>query len=390
MRFLTPRGARTAAVTAVGLLLLGAATAAAAQSPESQLAAAEASAAEAESTIAQASADQAKARAALAKVAPKTAQANEAAAAALAKVESIEADIINQREAAADADSEPSSSQEEYDDELSTGISFAIGSALLALAILFWSQIKASPPVRWLAQLNIWKAVAATVGVGFAVCLLGGGFVGASAIALKVLGGVLIVFGLALPIILLVARHQVRAEQNLASSSEPREERRWGRILAAVVLLLLFVIGLTGALSAEEPPSDELTAEQQELAEQAEGDVLDPPTDELVAARAAAEPLQARATELEQARQEAEAALTKATTKLRQGRRQLARAQSTIASASRRLARQQAAAAPPPSSGGGGGSSSPSYTSCDSAPSNIAVPPGSDLDADGDGIGCEE
>lgn len=48
------------------------------------------------------------------------------------------------------------------------------------------------------------------------------------------------------------------------------------------------------------------------------------------------------------------------------------------------------AASPPPAEpSGGSGGGTPSYGSCDTAPSNIPVPPGSPLDADGDGIGCE-
>ena len=81
---------------------------------------------------------------------------------------------------------------------------------------------------------------------------------------------------------------------------------------------------------------------------------------------------------------EAQRDVTQLTSKIEAQAEQAALAAARAAERAERQAARQAAAAVP--SGGGG---TPSYSSCDTAPDNIPVSPGSDLDADGDGIGCE-
>ena len=120
---------------------------------------------------------------------------------------------------------------------------------------------------------------------------------------------------------------------------------RWVSLGSAALLLLLLVIGLDGALSADEPAAPAFSAETRQLAAEAAGNPANPPTPELAQAEnayaAAAGPANAANTARDQARE----AVNQANAAVRRADHQLARAQAAAGRASRQLSRAQAAAA---------------------------------------------
>jgi len=98
----------------------------------------------------------------------------------------------------------------------------------------------------------------------------------------------------------------------------------------------------TSAVATDEPAPPEISAGLRKLAQAAEGNPADPPTDELRKARAVAEPLVARAEDLDNARQEAEAALKEARSQLASAQNQADRAQENVRFYTRQVAQEAA------------------------------------------------
>jgi hypothetical protein len=372
---------------------------ASAQSLDAQLASAQNQATLAEQQISEATASANAAQRKLAKVSPKTEQVATEATNALNRVQTLQTDLAAQRTRALE---QVRHSGENYDQEkqdqdntVSASLGFAIGALILAALVLFWKWFRQLTLVQRLGERG-WLRAVGIVGGGGLILLIAAAAMLEGAFVLGVTGGFLLTLAFGLPVLLLLARHSLRVERKEEASLLSRAQfPRWVTVVIAAVLLLFAIAGLGGALSSDEPTKPTITAETRALAAAASGDPLDPPTPELLAARQAAKPLVARSGQLQGKQQEAQAALVQARQGLGSARRRLRRAQFTATNVSRRIAReaarQAAAAAPPPSvsSGGGSGSSSPSYSSCATAPPNIPVPPGSPLDGDGDGIGCE-
>jgi hypothetical protein len=173
-------------------------------------------------------------------------------------------------------------------------------------------------------------------------------------------------------------------------------KRRFAVIPLAALVILLFMGGIlsTGAGAFLPEPDPPVFSEKTErLAEEAKGDALEPVPEQIKEARDELAPIIVAREALRDSRRLAYRSIRTTGRVIRQSRRGLRRTGRQIRIAERRLARQEraaaaaAAAASAASSSGGSSYSIPS--SCDGAPSNIPVPPGSSLDGDGDGIGCE-
>jgi hypothetical protein len=384
------------------LVLLVLPAGALAQDLEAQLAAAEANAAEARADIASLEPRLAAAGEDLRPIAAAAARANERAARALDRAESIEDDLVAEREQAGDRIEAAQAAYQDdlgqHDQDVQGSLGAALGFFVLALIALAWSRFRSLPPVQWVAGLTVWPAIGVCVGGGLALVLVGGAMIGVDG-PVRVLGGFLILLGLGLGVALLMARHSLHVERGVGGPLLSRERLpRWVALSVAVVFALLFVGFLADGLFSDEPDEPVFSEELQQLAAAAEGDPADPPSDELKRALAAAEPLVAQADNLDAAREEAQQAIDEARSQLAAARQRLDQAERAArryseeiaqlaARAARRAEREarQAARAPAPSSP----APSPSYSSCDTAPDNIPVPPGSPLDADGDGVGCE-
>jgi hypothetical protein len=163
--------------------------------------------------------------------------------------------------------------------------------------------------------------------------------------------------------------------------------RRLAAIPLSILILLLFLAaGLSSGASAllPKPTEPNIPDETERLAEQAEGDPLEPVPEEITEAQDELAPIIVARDEARNSRRIAYRSFRTSRRIVRRSNRALARTNRTIRVAQRQLDRQALAPAPP-----SGGDSFSLPSTCAGAPSNIPVPPGSPLDGDGDGIGCE-
>lgn len=383
---------------------------------EDDLATAQSGAAAAEAQLADATTAENAARSQLADIAPKAARANAKAASAAAHLQEIEAHITGQRKGAAEeiaaAEKGYQDDANNYDEERAAGIGFSLASLVLAAIAFLWKRFRQLSPVQRLVEMDWPRATGIVVAGAVGIILVGGALASLDSLPLASVGYFAVGLGTGLPVCFLLARHSLRVEQGKGQPIFTRGRfPGWVTLVVAVLLLFLFAGGIGEFVGAGKPEKPVTSQEDRALAEAAQGDPLDPPTDELVAARASAAPLMAKAGQLESARQEAEAVLASATTNTRRVRRDLAYAQNQIAITSRRIAEEQALAAQAPSSGSGSRSSG-----CDPNYVGACVPAGASdvdcaggsgdgpeyvgpvrvvgsdpygLDADGDGYACE-
>lgn len=216
---------------------------------------------------------------------------------------------------------------------------------------------------------------------------------------LRAIGCFLLVSTVGLAILAGIAVAQAKSSEAPADEGGKRAPKWLIPVLAALFLLLFAGTAGTGAFSA--PPSEpEHSDEILEIAEAASDNPADPPSDELQDAVDEAAPLIVKASTLRKAERVADARVRTSRRTVRTAQRQLKRARRYIRINEKRLYRKQKREAwkqeflpdpaPPPDTPAPKDQAPPSYDSCATAPPNIPVPPGSHLDADGDGIGCEE
>jgi hypothetical protein len=115
--------------------------------------------------------------------------------------------------------------------------------------------------------------------------------------------------------------------------------------LGAAGLGVLLLIGLGVAFIPSSPEAPEFSAETEELAADAEGDPFDPPSDELVAAEAAAEPLAEKAEPLDVKREAAEGVVADAESELGTAEGNLDSAQGDVRFAANVVEREERKAA---------------------------------------------
>lgn len=323
---------------------------------------------------------------------------------AAGQTEEIEASLVERREAAAErvanANAEYNEAVDEHDSEVENGWGLALAALVAAAITLAWGRFRASAPVTKLAGLSRTKAIGLCVGGGLVLLIFGAGLSSAGGL-LGAVGAMIVFLGLVLPVALLLARHSVGVQRGEEGAVFKRDRLpAWVTFGLAAVMLLLFVGGLGSAVFDDAPEEPAIAASLRKEAEHAEdGEPGEPATAELRRAVTKTQRLEEQAAKIAGPRDEARQALGEIRTQLRNGRRLLTRAERTARVFTRRLAaiaaretREAEAEAreleeieaeelPP--------IESENYETCDTAPSNIPVPPGSPLDGDGDGIGCE-
>lgn len=335
-------------------------------------------------------------------------EAEEAAEAALDRVDDLEEQMIDRRVEAAEEvakiNAAHSDEIDSYDKRVDLGIGAALALLLLAGLVLAWDSFRGMPIIDRLSRESQGRTIGA-LGIGALAIVIAGAALTSGGSMLRIIGAFSFVFGLGLLVSLVVARHSVRRErgESQAILVKDRFSRR-AALGLALLLALLCAASLGSAALSEEPGEPAIPTQIESLAEAAQDDPADPPTEQVREARQAAQPLVAKADRLDDLRNEAEQRVddaravladarrraSKARTRTRQVTRLIARQARAAELEAERLARQQARAeeqaedAATPSS-----PDYPSYANCDEAPSDIPVPPGSSLDADGDGIGCE-
>ena len=394
-----------------------------AQDPYADLAAAQEALAEAEARLQAAEARTEEAQKALAPVEARAEAATSKANAATGRAERIEGELVESREDAAGAVEAARASNDEKRDEhaedKATAIGLGFGLAVLALFVLFWRQIRGLSALGWLTEQSTGRAI----GICVATAVIGLALAGALSESSPLVGSLVLVLGLGLPVLGWMARHSLRVARGDGTPLylTDRLSSRGLQITAALIAVAAST-ALSVGLASGEPQLEQLSAETVRLAEQAAGDPADPPTPALIAARKKAKPLATQAEDLRGERAKAQAVLVSANRELEDATASVSDSKDDIDTATEliaqqearaeRLAAREAAAAAEAAEEAAeekptGGGCTPGYSPCLPPASDYDCEGGSgdgpeytgvvsisgsdpyDLDADGDGTGCD-
>lgn len=268
---------RAIAATALSLfacLLLMVSPSASAQSPEADLAEAEARAAAAETDANQlepvVGLAEAKLEGAKEQAAPVRLQAERAADRVAATEASLRRTHLHAVATVRKVEEERNEAAKEHNEEVASGIGFAVAALVLALIALAWGWFRASAAVAYLARIQLGQAIGLCVGGGFVAVLVGTGIGSAGGLA-EAVGVAILGLGLMLPVALLLGRHSAEVQRGRAKPVLGRERVpvRATQVIAALFALLFFS-GLGSALLASEAESGEITTKTRELAEDEE------------------------------------------------------------------------------------------------------------------------
>lgn len=313
------------ALSLAAYLLLALSASASAQDPEAGLVDAEARAAAVETNVSNLEpvARLAKARLEASKeqVAPVRLEAERAADRVVATKASLRHTHLHAVATVRKVEKERSDAAKGHNEEVASGVGFAVAALILALLALAWGWFRASAAVAYLARIQLGQAIALCVGGGFVAVLVGAAIGSAGGLA-EAVGVAILSLGLMLPVALLLGRHSAEVQRGRAKPILGRERVpvRATQVIAALFALLFF-LGLGSALFTSEAESGEITSTTRELAEDKE-----PSSQALVNA-------EDKATELE-----GEAAPLLATVRRRQANldaieRQLGKAESRLSAA---------------------------------------------------------
>lgn len=254
------------------LLVLG--SSASAQSTEADLAAAEARAAAAETDATElepvARLAEAKLEAAREQAAPVQLEAERAADRVAAIEASLRRTHLRAVASVRKVEEEHSDAAKDHDEEVASGVGFAVAALVLALIALAWGWFRASAAVAYLARIQLGQAIGLCVGGGFVAVFVGAAIGSAGGLA-EAVGVAILSLGLMLPVALLLGRHSAEVQRGRAKAVLGRERVpvRATQVIAAL-FALLFSIGLGSALFAGEAKSGEITSKTRELAEDEE------------------------------------------------------------------------------------------------------------------------
>lgn len=379
------------------LAVLAVASPAYAQDLSAELSSAESSAASAEADISIVEARLEPVRERYAAISRSAGLANGVAVSARRHADDLETRLVEQRRDAASQvsriEADYAREVDDHDDEVKGGIALGLAALLIGAIALGWGWFRATAAVAWLSDRPRGQAIGLCVFAGLALLIAGGVMAGGGGV-IGVIGTTMVFLGFALPVVLLLARHSAQVQRSREKPVLKRERLpAWVKNAVAVVMLLVFVTGLGTAFLASDPEPPVVAAHLRQQAVDAKDDPADPPTSELVRARTKAESLEERALRVTAAQRAAHSGLEEMRQQLRRAKRQLASAQRKARYYTRRLAavaaREAREAAVAAATAEAEAPITPSYSSCATAPSDIPVPPGSPLDGDGDGIGCE-
>jgi hypothetical protein len=255
---------------------------------------------------------------------------------AVAQVGAIEASLRQRHlRAAAEVtriEKERNSAAEKHDDEVSSGVGVAIAALIMALIAFSWGWFRASAAVAYLVRIELGQAIGLCVGGGFVLIVAGAGLSSADG-AVGAIGTAILCLGLMVPVALLLARHSAEVQRGRANPLL-RRERLPVRATQAITALFaaLFLIGLGAALFAGEAQSDEINSEMRQWAE-----AKDPPSPALAAAEHTATKATQTAAPLLSSLHERQAALRRAKRDLTRARARLSAAERDRAHFARQL-----------------------------------------------------
>ncbi len=262
------------ALSLAAYLLLALSPSASAQGAEASLADAEARATAAETDATElepvARLAEAKLEAAREQAAPVRLQAERAADRVAATEASLRRTHLHAVATVRKVEEERSDAAKDHDEEVASGVGFAVAALVLALIALAWGWFRASAAVAYLARIQLGQAIGLCVGGGFVAVLVGAaiGSAGGPAEAVDI---AILSLGLMLPVALLLGRHSAEVQRGRAKPVLGRERVpvRATQVIAAFFALLFFS-GLGSALFAGKAESGEITSKTRELAEDEE------------------------------------------------------------------------------------------------------------------------
>jgi hypothetical protein len=245
-----------------------------AQSPEAGLADAETRAAAARTDAAElepiARLAEAKLEAAEEHAAPVRLEAEKAAERVAAAKASLRRTHLRALATVRKVEEERNDAAQDRDREVASSAGLAIAALILALIALGWGWFRASPPIAYLARIQLGQAIGLCVGGGFVAVFIGAA-IGTAGNLAGTVGVTILCLGLMLPFALLLARHSAEVQRGHAKPVLGRERIpvRATQTIAALFALLFF-IGLSTALFAGEAESGEISSKTRELAEDEE------------------------------------------------------------------------------------------------------------------------
>lgn len=214
--------------------------------------------------------------------------------AASKRVAAIERSLRDQRQKAAATvqrvEEERQEASDEHAESVRAGIGLAIAALALAVIALAWDMFRASAAVAYLARIDLGQALGLCVGGGLLAVIVGAAFSSTDGIA-GAIGYAVMALGFALPVAFVLARHSAEVQRGRATP-HLRHERFPGRATQGLAGLFgaLFLLCLGTAVFAGEAESGDASARLRATAtEQA----LSSPA--LVAAKTKASKLEVRA-----------------------------------------------------------------------------------------------
>jgi hypothetical protein len=233
------------------------------------------------------------------------------------------------------AESEYNSAEERFEDDVVAGIAFFLAALVIALLALTWGWFRASAPVAWLTEQNRPQAIGLTIGLGFVLLIAGGALLGSSGVV-AVLGGLIALLGLALPVAFLLARHSAEIQRGKSKPLLQRERMpNWITRSLPVIFGILALIGLGTAVFASDPDAPEITPALRAAGSE---DLSPGEQERLERLKAKEEKLVARASRLEEQKNEVFGPLATTRRQLRRAKRQLSSAESDVTFYGNRLA----------------------------------------------------
>lgn len=278
-------------------VLLALSSVAMAQDPESGLIGAEERAASAEAEVAELKSAVRLARSGVETAARRAAPIQSRARHGAAHVAAIEASLREHRlRAVADVkhiEEERSGASEKHGKAIRSGVGFGIAALVIAAVAFAWDWFRASAAVAFLTRMELGQAIGLCVGSGLLAVIIGGAISSIDGV-LGAIGYAVFSLGFMLPIAFVLARHSAEVQRGRAKP-RLRRERLSSRVTQGLAGLFaaLFLIAFGSAVFAGEAKSGAVTSGLREEARE-----IEPSSPSLATAEDAAAKLKRKAAPL--------------------------------------------------------------------------------------------
>jgi hypothetical protein len=160
---------------------------------------------------------------------------------------------------------------DDHDEKVHNGVGFGLAALVAGLIALAWVFFRASVPVAALTELELSRAVGLCVGGGLLMVIVGVALGGANG-AVGALGSFVACLGLILPTAFLLARHSAEVQRGRSRPLLRRDRLPgWVPLAVAGLMAVLFLASTGSALFAPSASSESLSSQLQEEAEGTRG-----------------------------------------------------------------------------------------------------------------------